>query len=344
MPPSPDLLAALAPEARDTARLHQEWIAATPCPHVALGRLLDEPLARALAAEFPPTQADVLAGHRERGGRGGKSKIQQIAGLGPAFRRLDELLGAPPFLGWLEQVTGIRGLKFDPDYYGGGTHESLHGEGLLPHIDFNVYPGRRWYRRLNLLLYLNDEWSDDWGGLLDLHEKPRDPVHDRVRRHSIGFNHAVLLATTSRSWHGFQRIELPEGKRHLSRKSVAVYYYTEYVPTDDTAYNRSTVYVDRPLPAHLRAGHTIDERDQHELEDALALRSWHSHELLQEILDQYWYEVTRLQQGHVLNDDDVRVLQDLQRTLDKHILALEHEHLRLRNRDKPIDLSAIGES
>lgn len=75
---------------------------------------------------------------------------------------------SPEFIAFLERLTGIAGLRFDPDYYGGGTHESLHGEGLLPHIDFNYFPGSSWYRRLNLLLYLNQKWEESWGGNLDL--------------------------------------------------------------------------------------------------------------------------------------------------------------------------------
>ena len=32
------------------------------------------------------------------------------------------------------------------------------------------------------------------------------------------------------SWHGFERIQLPEGKKHLSRKMLSIYLYTRDRP------------------------------------------------------------------------------------------------------------------
>lgn len=92
------------------------------------------------------------------------------------------------------------------------------------------------------------------GGNLDLHSDPLNPEVNQVTKCSVGFNNCVILETSSKSWHGFPAIELPESDVENSRKCIAVYYYTQEVPDYDTKLNRSTVYIDEPLPDHIRAG------------------------------------------------------------------------------------------
>lgn len=324
-------------------RLRHAFPLGTPCPHVAIPSFLDDAFCQALLDEFPPTLPEVRSAHDRQGGWGGKSKYQNLPELGGSYARLDALLKSQDFIDFLGRVTGIEGLQFDPAYYGGGTHESLHGEVLLPHIDFNFYPDKNLYRRLNLLLYLNEGWQDSYGGNFELCTDPRDPARNKRSHHSVAFNNAVLLATTNRSWHGFNRVELPPDKRLLSRKSVAVYYYTDYVPKDDTPLNRSTVYVDQPLPQQFKANYTLSERDSNEIREVIALRKWHVRELLEEVLRHGWAGLDRLPPGHCLSQSDTKRLAEMTGICDRYIRMLEHDHLRARNRDKPVDFSAIGD-
>ena len=83
------------------------------------------------------------------------------------------MLQEAKFLGLLGEITGIPRLRYDSNYVGGGTHENLAGQDLDPHVDFNFHPRSNLHRRLNLLLFLNNEWEPDWGGLLELHRDPR---------------------------------------------------------------------------------------------------------------------------------------------------------------------------
>ena len=107
------------------------------------------------------------------------------------------------------EISGIPDLLYDPDYLGGGTHENLAGQDLDPHVDFNLHPRFGWYRRLNLLVYLNPEWDENWGGCLELHRDPHlPPAQDPVKRVLPLMNRAVLFETSERSWHGFEAVAL----------------------------------------------------------------------------------------------------------------------------------------
>src|SRR3712207_8348320 len=73
-------------------------------------------------------------------------------------------LSSPPFLGFLEAVTGIGGIISDPYFEGGGLYFSGPGGGLVPHTDFHYYDRLKLYRRLNFLLFFNPGWEESFGG------------------------------------------------------------------------------------------------------------------------------------------------------------------------------------
>jgi hypothetical protein len=145
--------------------------------------------------------------------------------------------------------------------FGGGTHENVNGSELTPHIDFNFDTRGKLHRRLNLLLYLNKEWDERWGGSIELHSDPRSPQSNEVKSFLPLFNRCVIFETNEHSWHGFPQVHLPEDKRHLSRKSFSIYLYTRERPAEDTAPPHTTVYVPRPLPSHIQPGTTLSAAD-----------------------------------------------------------------------------------
>jgi 2-oxoglutarate-Fe(II)-dependent oxygenase superfamily protein len=167
-----------------------------------------------------------------------------------------------------------RSLLYDPDYIGGGTHENLPGQDLDPHVDFNYHPKTAWHRRLNLIVYLNPEWEEAWGGSLELHLDPwLPPEHDRFKRVAPIANRAVLFETSERSWHGFQAIVPPPQRPRLSRRSLALYMYTRERPREQTAPAHQTVYVPRPLPTVLRPDNDVSVRDRERIVRALVRRA-----------------------------------------------------------------------
>ena len=202
--------------------------------------------------------------------------------LGGAYAELDALIQSPAWLALLERITGIPALLYDPYYLGGGTHENRHGQSLDPHVDFNYHPSERWHRRLNLIVYLNREWRPAWGGSLQLY---RDPAQDREPWVSIApaFNRCVIFETSERSWHGFDRLALPEARPDLTRKSIALYFYTVERPVAEIAGKHSTIYVKRPLPARYLPGLTLSHHDVDELASLLADRDAHIRQQYEEI-------------------------------------------------------------
>jgi hypothetical protein len=244
-----------------------------PFRHVVIDGLLDPAFCRALAAEFPPYE---LAAFRNDHGDLGKAVHENVAQLGATYRKLDQLLQSSEFLRLVSSVTGIPDLLFDPEYAGGGTHENLEEMELDPHVDFTIHRTTGLYRRVNLLLYLNDEWDDSWGGGLELHVNPwLPPEKNPTRTISPVFNRCVLFETSDHSWHGFRPIRLPPDKKGLTRRSIALYLYTRVKPGGFPAIPGDlTVFVDRPLPAEIRAGRTLSDQDFRVLRHAVVRRDW----------------------------------------------------------------------
>ena len=243
-----------------------------PFRHVVIDDFLDAGFAAQLLAQFPAFEQGNA--RNEAGELGGKSTIERIRALGAAYEQLDDIVRTREFLDFVGRLTGIPDLLYDPHYFGGGTHENRDGQDLDPHIDFNRHPIEPWHRRLNLIVYLNHEWQDDWGGSLELHSDPRSP-DDRVDLVTPLYNRCVIFETTESSWHGFSRITLPDDRKSLSRKSIALYFYTNDRPADELAGTHSTVYVERPLPPRFQPGRALTEADVDELQALLTRRDQH---------------------------------------------------------------------
>jgi hypothetical protein len=268
--------------ASSATALRQAFQSGQPFRHWVVDGFLTPAFAQDLLQQFPAFERGNA--RNEDGQLGGKSVVERIRELGPAYAALDDLVKSRDFLDWLSAATGIPDLRYDPWYFGGGTHENRHGQDLDPHVDFNRHPEDMSHRRLNLIVYLNPEWQDDWGGSLELHSDPRRD-DNRIRLVTPLFNRAVLFETTETSWHGFSRIQLPDTRRDLSRRSIALYFYTRERPAEETAPTHSTIYVDRPLPDRFRVGHVLDEADIDELKNLLARRDQHNQRLYRDVIE-----------------------------------------------------------
>jgi hypothetical protein len=200
---------------------------ARPFPHVVVEDALSEE-AGAIQECFPSSEWEGWHRYPDEYQRG-KMICSEFDLFPSPIRDLITELNGPRFLSFLEKVSGIRGLLPDPYLEGGGLHCSGPGGILATHTDFHLYQRLQIYRRLNVLLYLNHEWDESWGGCLELYEPGSDrpgsaPVKTVVPR----WGTLVIFQTDDRSPHGFTR---PIAEGH-SRRSVALYYYTASEASD----------------------------------------------------------------------------------------------------------------
>jgi len=262
-----------------------EYATAKPFRHLVVDDFFQPSFCERLASAFPPF--DERLAMNENGEVGAKCTHEDLPGLGGPWAEVDRMIQSQEFLSWLGRIAGINELLYDPHYFGGGTHENRHGQDLDPHVDFNKHPVTGWHRRLNLIVYLNDEWDPGWGGAIEFHKDPRLPAdQNEIKLVQPMMNRAVLFETTHWSWHGFERINLPERDADPhSRKSLALYFYSKERPEEEQVKPHSTIYVERPLPAHIQPGRTLSEADHAEIVRLLARRDQHLQRLYGNISD-----------------------------------------------------------
>jgi len=235
--------------------LARSFQSADPFPNIVIDNFLQAEVCDQLLRGFPPFERGCAL--NERGLPGGKATCEQVRELGGIFTRIDDVVRSQEFLALISEISGIDGLLYDPDYVGGGTHENRATQDLDPHVDFNFHPRHRWHRRLNLIVYLNPEWDEAWGGALELHSDPWRPQENRIKTVAPLHNRCIMFETSERSWHGFRRIAPPPDRPNLSRRSFAIYLYSEDRPIEETGAPHATVYVPRPLPTSVREGETL---------------------------------------------------------------------------------------
>jgi hypothetical protein len=227
-------------------------------------------VAEGLLADFPPF--DKRKALNEHGEVGRKAVFEYVSRISPGYREFYRYINSKPFLDAMSELTGIPDLLADDTLFGGGTHENLDGQALDVHVDFNIDERRMLHRRVNLLVYLNKEWDEGWGGSIELHSDPWTPKANQVKSFLPLFNRAVIFETNEYSWHGFKRIVLPEAKRGLSRKSFSIYLYTKDRPAEEVVAPHTTFYVPAPPPERVAAGTTLTARDAEDIQVALASR------------------------------------------------------------------------
>ncbi|MFT7534146.1 MAG: hypothetical protein ACI85K_000091 [Hyphomicrobiaceae bacterium] len=237
-------------------RLRETYRTGAPFPHIAIDNFFPESVVDDVLGEFPKPDSDEwqeFKNARER-----KLATSNERHLGPATRRLIWEMNSQVFLEFLQILTGIDNLIPDPMLSGGGLHQIVRGGKLGVHVDFNKHHQYQLDRRLNLLLYLNKDWEESYGGHFELWDRE---VTNCVQRVLPVFNRMAIFSTTEHSWHGHpDPLNCPED---MSRKSLALYYYTNGRPTNEEATEHSTVFKTRPgeVIAPEKSGATIGLRD-----------------------------------------------------------------------------------
>jgi hypothetical protein len=212
---------------------------ADPFPHSVFENFLPEAPLRAALSDFPrPGRIDWFEFDN---GEEKKLSFDLVHRMPPSIREVLFFLNSPVILEFLERLTGIQGLIADPYYWGGGLHQIERGGHLAIHADFNKYERLNIDRRLNLIIYLNEEWTEEYGGHLELWDRS---MTRPVRRVLPVFNRAVVFNTTDFAYHGHpEPLTCPKDR---TRKSLATYYFTNGRPLDEQSDDHSTIFKKRP--------------------------------------------------------------------------------------------------
>ena len=215
-------------------RWRSAWNAAKPFRFVVIDNFLEERFAEALLREYPPADpawTSITYTHQ-------KKKFTLTRDFPPNISDFFVMSASQEFLDLISQITGIGGLLADSELLGGGCHQIVNGGFLDVHIDFNVHSVTRNHRRLNAILYVNKNWEEAYAGFLELWDMQR-----KVRIANIAplFNRLVIFETNEISYHGHPvPLNIPDG---MSRKSLAVYYYTADRKAEQVAPEHNTVYM-----------------------------------------------------------------------------------------------------
>lgn len=225
----------------DRDRLREEYRSAQPFPFFKIDGFLDEAFAHEVAASMPSFEAAQKLGLTFKSvNEKLKLQVTDWHKFPPPVLALHRALSSAEFLADISYITGIPDLLADDKLDGGGMHQTGPGGRLDVHVDFNILEDRGWHRRLNILVYLNPGWQEDWGGRIELWDKD---VKKCWHSYAPILNRCVVFETSETSYHGVTPLSAPPG---VSRKSFAAYYYTKEPPAHWDGRTHSTVFQARP--------------------------------------------------------------------------------------------------
>jgi hypothetical protein len=220
-------------------RYHQQYMSADPFAHIVIDNFLPDSILNEVLNEFPNPDEIQWKEFDNKSEKKLASVSEQQ--MGHATRFLLYQLNSSTFITFLEKLTGIDGIIPDPHFVGGGLHQIKPGGYLKIHADFNKNTRLKLDRRLNLLLYLNKDWSEGYGGHLELWDVKMKACQRKILPI---FNRCVIFSTTDFSYHGHPNpLTCPDNR---TRKSLALYYYSNGRPSEEVGSPHTTIFRERP--------------------------------------------------------------------------------------------------
>jgi Rps23 Pro-64 3,4-dihydroxylase Tpa1-like proline 4-hydroxylase len=226
----------------------REYKTATPFPHIVIDDFLPDASLRTILDSLPGLDdPNIQWGNLNASLKDGrpaqlqKYHLQNVLYMKPPVRQLIAEMNSGVFTFLLAHLTGIDDLVVDAQMLGGGVHLVKPGGLLRVHSDFRRHLSYNLERRLNLLLYLNEDWKEEYGGHLELWDARMESC---VHRILPVVNRCVIFNTTEKSFHGHPRpLTCPAG---VLRRSIALYYYTVQRPEEVDPRKHATAWQDLP--------------------------------------------------------------------------------------------------
>lgn len=214
---------------RQLPTLKNSFLKAKPYSFFEVDDLFSESILDKVIGEFPPKNDpiwDIRANPKIEVKY--RTNWKSEADIKPYTLALVQILNSGRFMRMVSEITGIEGLVPDQYYTGGGLNQIFRGGELAVHVDGTGSDRIGLYRRINVILFLNRDWQEDWGGQLELWDEEMKSCQQKI---SPLFNKLFLFQTNDRTPHGHPYPLLcPEG---ISRKSLILYHYTASRPEDE---------------------------------------------------------------------------------------------------------------
>jgi Rps23 Pro-64 3,4-dihydroxylase Tpa1-like proline 4-hydroxylase len=216
----------------------KQYHSASPYPHIVVDNFLEENVLETCLKEMtnfnywsvdPQSQREKVQVNKFFSPSGLlDDSINHIKSRAPVTYSTLNYLQSNSMLNFLTSLTGIQNLQRDDHFLGAGIHKVTNGGKLAVHADFNRNWNSGLYRRINLLLYLNKDWKEEYGGELQLW---KTDLSECVKKVVPTFNRAIIFTTFRNSYHGHPiPMTLP---RDVARYSMALYYYTKEPPQNE---------------------------------------------------------------------------------------------------------------
>src|SRR3954471_21430304 len=119
-------------------QLRDQFMSASPFPHVVIDDFLSPDLLDQVLAEFP--RQERIDWEEFDTSREVKLALADAEQMGPTTRHLLAEFNSAVFTDFLTALTGIEKLIPDPQYSGGGLHQIQRDGFLKVHADFNKHP------------------------------------------------------------------------------------------------------------------------------------------------------------------------------------------------------------
>lgn len=256
--------------------LKHEYKNGNPYEHVIIDNFLSDSFIRSIKGEISKNLEDY---YRYNNPVEVKYAMDDLSKMGPNLRKYFYLLSTSFLAGLMSQISNIV-LEHDPFLHGAGVHLQPRNGRLGNHLDYEIHPYTGKQRRLNVILYISEDWNPEWNGHTELWS---DSPFKKVVSSPPIFNRAVIFKTFDKSWHGVpEKICCPEG---TFRETLAYYYVSDRISqendlifgNDGSGYRKRAAFILRP-----------EDENKDKLEPFLKIRPFRRIE--QSDIDEYWPE------------------------------------------------------
>ena len=261
--------------------LSTEFKEAEPFSHVIIPNFFKDDIAEYIHKIFPTPIDNSSSEWKQQGwhvydnpieGKLALDDLNKMGEIDAILTTMWEELESTFLINKIGEITNISNLEKDPYRHGAGLHYYPSKGKLEMHLDYSIHPITQKERRLNLLIYMNKDWKEEWNGKLELWQgTDKEMTAGPIANIMPLFNQAVIFRTTDISWHGMPKpLQCP---MHIGRKSIAIYYVSNprteatqrykasFLPTPDNNIRKTDEFEGYMQLCKIRTSRRIEDND-----------------------------------------------------------------------------------